>query len=89
MLKLYHNCNCYTVPTSQSKVTIMKSDDNQPRQDDESSLVEHTNGLYISTCVGFYYCICKVEMGQYRLQEYRFIMSKISQYCDTSLLKKY
>ena len=25
----------------------MQSDDNQPRQDDESSQVEHTNGLYI------------------------------------------
>ena len=25
---------------------IMQSDDNQPRQDDESSPVEHTNGLY-------------------------------------------
>ena len=26
--------------------TVMQSDDNQPRQDDESSPVEHTNGLY-------------------------------------------
>ena len=25
----------------------MQSDDNQPRQDDESSLVEHTNGSYV------------------------------------------
>ena len=25
----------------------MQSDDNQPRQDDESSQVEHTNGLYV------------------------------------------
>ena len=30
---------------SQSKVTVMQSDDNQPRQDDENSQVEHTNGL--------------------------------------------
>ena len=30
----------------------MQSDDNQPRQDDESSQVEHTNGLYISTLYG-------------------------------------
>ena len=29
----------------------MQSDDNQPRQDDESSQVEHTNGLYVCTCV--------------------------------------
>ena len=25
----------------------MQSHDNQPREDDESSLVEHTNGLYV------------------------------------------
>ena len=25
----------------------MQSDDNQSRQDDESSQVEHTNGLYV------------------------------------------
>ena len=25
----------------------MQSDDNQPRQDDESSQVEHTNGLHL------------------------------------------
>ena len=31
------------VPTNQS---VMQSDDNQPRQDDESNPVEHTNGLY-------------------------------------------
>ena len=36
-----------TVPTSQSEVTVMRSDDNQPRQDDESSQVEHTNGVYM------------------------------------------
>ena len=35
------------VPTSQSEVTVMQSDDNQPKQDDESSQVEHTNGLYM------------------------------------------
>ena len=48
-LVLYHNCNHYTVPSSQSVVTVMQLDDNQPRQDDESSQVEHTNGLYISS----------------------------------------
>ena len=31
------------VPINQS---VMQSDDNQPRQDDESSPVEHTNGMY-------------------------------------------
>ena len=31
----------------------MQSDDNQPRQDDESSQVEHTNGLYIDNCMEF------------------------------------
>ena len=36
MLMLYHNCNHYTVPTSQSEITVMQSEDNQPRQDDES-----------------------------------------------------
>ena len=58
MLMLYHNCNHYIVPTSQSEVTVMQSHDNQPRQDDESSQVEHTNGTSIATCVEFYYCIC-------------------------------
>ena len=61
MLMLYHNCNNYTVPTSQSEVTVIQSDDNQPRQghDDESSPVEHTNGLYISSYmhVQFHYYI--------------------------------
>ena len=38
-------CIHYTVPTSQSEVTVMQSDDNQSRQDDESSQVEHTKGL--------------------------------------------
>ena len=33
------------VPTSQSEVTVVQSDDNQPRQHDKSSQVEHTNGL--------------------------------------------
>ena len=47
MLMLYHNCNHCTVPTSQSEITVMQSDDNQPRQDDESSQVEHTNGSYV------------------------------------------
>ena len=36
-----------TVPTSQSEVTVIQSDDNQPRQDDESSPVENTKGLYM------------------------------------------
>ena len=45
----------YTVPASQSEVTVMQSDDNQLRQDDESDQAEYTNGLYISSymCVGF------------------------------------
>ena len=39
----------YTVPASyeQSGVTVIQSDDNQPRQDDKRSQVEHTKGLYI------------------------------------------
>ena len=41
----YVNCIHYTVPASQSEVTVMQSDDNQSRQDDESSQVKHTNGL--------------------------------------------
>ena len=39
--------NHYTVPTSQSEVRVMPSDNNQPRQDNDSSQVEHTNGLYL------------------------------------------
>ena len=39
----------------------MQSDDNQPRQDDESSQVEHTNGLYISSYV--HVCICITMYG--------------------------
>ena len=31
------------VPPNQS---VIQSDDSQPRQDDESSPVEHTNGMY-------------------------------------------
>ena len=38
--------NHYIVPTSQSEVTVMQSDDNQPRQDDASSQRKHANGLY-------------------------------------------
>ena len=45
MLMLYHSCNHYTVPTSQSEVTAMQSHGNQPRQDDESSQVKENNGL--------------------------------------------
>ena len=38
----------------------MQSDDSRLGRDDESSHVEHTNGLYISSymCVGFYCYIC-------------------------------
>ena len=36
----------------------MQSDDNQPRQDDKSSQVEHTNGLY--SC-GILYMLCGVR----------------------------
>ena len=38
----------------------MQSRDNQPRQDDERSQVEHTNGLYISTCVE-YLLLCMIH----------------------------
>ena len=31
----------------------MQSDDYQPRQDDENSQVEHTNGLYIDIRIEF------------------------------------
>ena len=39
----------YAVPASydRSGVTDMQSDDNQPRQGDKRSQVEHTKGLYI------------------------------------------
>ena len=38
----------YTVPTSQSVVTVIQSDDSQQRQDDdERRQIENTNGLYI------------------------------------------
>ena len=46
-LVLYHNCNHHTVPTSQSEVTVVQSDDNHPRQDDESDQVTNTEGLYM------------------------------------------
>ena len=49
MLMLY--CNNYTVLTKQSKVTVIQSDDNQPGQDNKSSQVDYTSGLYISTCL--------------------------------------
>ena len=45
--------NHYIVPTSQSEVTVVQSDGNQPREDDESSQVECTNSLYICTCVEY------------------------------------
>ena len=41
---LYHNYNHYTVPTSQSEVTVMQLDNN-PSTQDESCQVEHTNGM--------------------------------------------
>ena len=41
----YDSRNHYIVPTSQSEVTIMQSHGDQPRQDDESGQVEHTEGL--------------------------------------------
>ena len=47
MLALYHNCNHYAVPTSQSEITVMQSDDNQPRQDDKTSQVTNNEGLYM------------------------------------------
>ena len=34
----------YTVPTSQSEVTVMQSDDDQPRRDDECDQVTNTEG---------------------------------------------
>ena len=40
-------CNHYTVPTSQSEVTVTQSHDNQPRQVDKGGQVEHTNGLHL------------------------------------------
>ena len=49
---LYHNFQSLAaVPTSQSEVTVMQSYDNRPRQDDESSQVEHTNGLYLCVII--------------------------------------
>ena len=40
------------VPTNQS---VIQSDDNQPRQGDESSPLEHINGLYNTLLCG--YCV--------------------------------
>ena len=37
----------------------MQSDDNQLRQDDESSQVKHTNGLYINTHVEYLLCMIR------------------------------
>ena len=45
-------CIHYIVQTSQSEVTVMQSDDNQSRKDDENCQVECTNGLYISVATG-------------------------------------
>ena len=47
----------YKVPTGQSEVTVTQSDDSQSRQDDESSQVEHTNGLYLCKVVKVFMCI--------------------------------
>ena len=43
---LYHNYNHYTVPTSQSEITVMQPDDNTSTQD-ESCQVEHVNGMQL------------------------------------------
>ena len=51
----------YTVPTSHSEVTVVQSDDNQPRQDYESSQIEHT-GLCICTCMEYLFCACYTEV---------------------------
>ena len=48
MIMQYHNSYHHTVTKSQSEVAVMQSDNNQPRQHDESGLVEHNNGLCIS-----------------------------------------
>ena len=54
------------VPTSQSEVTVMQSDDNQPRQDDESSQVECANGLYL--------CVIIAWMLKFAIsQKYRYL----------------
>ena len=65
----YDNCNHYTVPTtSQSEVTAMQSDDNQPRQDGESSQVEHTNGVCISIYVCGIFIIISFNNSNLKLQ---------------------
>ena len=43
------------VPTSQSEVTVMRSHDNQPKQDDERSQVEINNGMCVHMCC--YSCV--------------------------------
>ena len=56
---LYDDCNYYTVPTSQSEVTVTQLDDSQTRQTDESSQVKHTNGLYV--CEILLLCMCTLK----------------------------
>ena len=46
-----------TVPTNKSVVTVMQADNNQSRQDNGSSQVEHTNGLYMCILVKWHLCI--------------------------------
>ena len=54
------------VPTSQSEVTVMQSDNNQPRLDDESSQVERANGLYL--------CVIIAWMIKFAIsQKYRYL----------------
>ena len=57
----------YAVPESydQSEVTVTQSDDNQPRQDDKRSQVEHTKGLYIGTHVWNFVVVHGTLKGDY------------------------
>ena len=41
---IHFNFPLTAVSTSWSEVTVMQSDDNQPKQDDESSQVTYTEG---------------------------------------------
>ena len=69
----------------------MQSDDNQPRQYDESSQAEHTNGLYISSYMceifivlysDFMQCL-EVNTAVYLLVKvsYRLTVCTCSYYC--------
>ena len=57
----------YVASTSQPKVAVKQSDDNQPRQDNESDQMEHTKGLYISICVCLHICVLYTEVLMYLL----------------------